>query len=79
MRIEPCPFCGCDEPSYIAEKTSGCVPTHWYECRRCMARGPYIRAEHTDDPQLQALAQWNLRATPTTGSATRSLTPESER
>lgn len=60
---EPCPFCGADEPVYIDAVQPRINNRHWYECGRCKARGPYIAVtSREDDPQMQALAQWNLRS-----------------
>jgi hypothetical protein len=69
MGAEPCPFCGADEPEYVTEVCS-CYHQahHYYECRKCRSRGPYLALGYADDLQMQALVQWNLRAErPTTG------------
>jgi Lar family restriction alleviation protein len=64
MIVKACPFCGTDEPSYVDEVKPGRTPPqrHYYECRSCKARGPYLAIGRDDEPQMQALAHWNLRA-----------------
>ncbi len=60
-----CPFCGADPDyaTYVASAQHNQTVQHYYECLTCKAHGPVVVAEFNDDPQMQALAQWNLRPT----------------
>jgi hypothetical protein len=75
VRALDCPFCGTDEPEYVASAgPSFALPYHRYECRQCGARGPRIDAPHfPGDPQIKALHAWNYRHSETETISNRPL------
>jgi hypothetical protein len=49
MKINPCPFCGCDalverEMIDIEDKVNHQLPVYYVECDSCYARGPLVEA-----------------------------------
>lgn len=50
--IEPCPFCGCDDPTWNENEEATVI---WLECDECNATGP------TAQTHEEAADLWNQR------------------